>query len=244
MKGGRIHMKPYQGILAFISYCVLQLIVSGLISLENYEVISGIIALVAFGWLLHKKRMLHMSSRDLKGSQLFFCLGIGLGLALISKIAIVLGVLSQEPVPEQTTVTLFYWIQYMATRIVLIPVVEELLFRGILFGSFASSFSYKIAMVLSAAIFALLHLTISWPSVFLIGILLAWIYWRTDNLAVTMVIHGTINLGTFLSMPILTLLAANRTLGIMAGLLMVLLGIGITCLSTKMFLKKHDALPA
>lgn len=132
----------------------------------------------------------------------------------------------------------------MATRIVLIPVVEELLFRGILFGSFASSFSYKIAMVLSAAIFALLHLTISWPSVFLIGILLAWIYWRTDNLAVTMVIHGTINLGTFLSMPILALLAANRTLGIMAALLMVLLGIPVTYLSTKMFLQKHDALPA
>lgn len=237
-------MKPYQAILAFISYCVLQLIVSSLISLENYEVISGIIALVAFGWLLHKKRMLHMSSRDLKGSQLFFCLGIGLGLALISKIAIVLGVLSQEPVPEQTTVTLFYWIQYMATRIVLIPVVEELLFRGILFGSFASSFSYKIAMVLSAAIFALLHLTISWPSVFLIGILLAWLYWRTDNLAVTMVIHGTINLGTFLSMPILALLTTNRTLGTMAGLLMVLLGIPVTYLSTKLFLQKHDALPA
>ena len=80
----------------------------------------------------------------------------------------------------------------MATRIVLIPIMEELLFRGILFGSFVSSFSYKIAMVLSAAIFALSHLTISWPSVFLIGILLAWIYWRTDNLAVTMVIHCTI----------------------------------------------------
>lgn len=237
-------MKPYQGILAFIGYFLLLFMVFAFVSMDYYEVIAGIIALIAFGWLLHKKQMLHMSSRDLKGSQLLFCLGIGLGLALISKIAIVLGVLSQEPVPEQTTVTLFYWIQYMATRIVLIPVVEELLFRGILFGSFASSFSYKIAMVLSAAIFALLHLTISWPSVFLIGILLAWLYWRTDNLAVTMVIHGTINLGTFLSMPILALLAANRTLGIMAALLMVLLGIGITCLSTKMFLQKHDALPA
>ena len=181
-----------------------------------------------------------MSSRDLKGSRLFFCLGIGLGLALISKIAIVLGVLSQEPVPEQTTVTLFYWIQYMATRIVLVPVVEELLFRGILFGSFASSFSYKIAMVLSAAIFTLGHYLISWPSVFIIGVLLAWIYWRTDNLAVTMVIHCTINLGTFLSKPILALLSVNQTLGFMAALLMVLLGIGITYLSTKIFLKKHD----
>ena len=233
-------MKPYQGILALIGYLVLQILVARFISVEYYEPIAGFIALFAAGWLLHKKRMLHLSSRDLKGSQLLFCVGIGLGLALISKMAIVFGVLSQEPVSEQTTVTLFYWIQYMVTRSVLIPVVEELLFRGILFGSFASSFSYKIAMVLSAAIFTLGHYSISWPSVFIIGVLLAWIYWRTDNLAVTMVIHCTINLGTFLSKPILALLSVNQTLGIMAALLMVLLGIGITYLSTKIFLKKHD----
>ena len=233
-------MKPYQGILALIGYLVLQILVARFISVEYYEPIAGVIALIVLGWLLHKKRMLHLSSRDLKGSQLLFCVGIGLGLALISKMAIVFGVLSQEPVSEQTTVTLFYWIQYMVTRSVLIPVVEELLFRGILFGSFASSFSYKIAMVLSAAIFTLGHYSISWPSVFIIGVLLAWIYWRTDNLAVTMVIHCTINLGTFLSKPILALLSVNQTLGIMAALLMVLLGIGITYLSTKIFLKKHD----
>ena len=237
-------MKPYQGILALIGYLVLQILVARFISVEYYEPIAGVIALFAAGWLLHKKRMLHLSSRNLKGSQLLFCVGIGLGLALISKIAIVLGVLSQEPVPEQMPPTLFFWTQYMATRIVLISVVEELLFRGILFGSFASSFSYKIAMVLSAAIFALSHLTISWPSVFLIGILLAWIYWRTDNLAVTMVIHVTINLGTFLSMPLYALLTTHRTIGVIVCLFVVFLGIGITYLCTKKFLQKHDALPA
>ena len=97
-------------------------------------------------------------------------------------------------------------------------------------------------MVLSTGIFALMHAMVSWPSVFIIGTLLAWIYWQTDNLAVTMVIHGTINFFSLLSIPLYALLAANRTLGIMAGLLMVLLGIGITCLSTKMFFKKHDTL--
>ena len=234
-------MKPYQAILAFISYCVLQLIVSSLISLENYEVISGIIALVAFGWKNNKKRMLHMSSRDLKGSQLFFCLGIGLGLALFSKISVVLGVLSGAPVLEMLLPDSFLWIP---TAVVLGPVVEELLCRGILFGSFSRSFSYKIAIVLSTVLFLPGHNLISFLSVFVVGILLAWIYWRTDNLAVTMVIHGTINLGSFLSMPLYALLTTNRTLGLMAGLLMVLLGIGITCLSTKMFLQKHDALPA
>ena len=237
-------MKPYQGILALIGYFVLQILVARFISVEYYEPIAGIIALIVLGWLLHKKRMLHLSSRDLKGSQLLFCVGIGLGLALISKIAIVLGVLSQEPITEQNVPDPFFWAVSLATTVVLIPIVEELLFRGILFGSFCRAFSYKIAIVLSAVLFMLVHSMVSWPSVFVIGVLLAWLYWQTDNLAVTMVIHGTVNFGSLLAIPLYILLTTNRTLGIMAGLLMVLLGIGITYLSTKMFLKKHDALPA
>ena len=249
-------MKPYQGILALISYIVLQLMVSGLISVEHYEAIAGVIALFVFGWLLHKKRMLHLSSRDLKGSQLLFCLGIGFGLALISKLtfvvgaltqpsAFVVGALTQPSVLEQSSAASpALWVEYIATKVVLIPIVEELLFRGILFGSFASSFSYKIAMVLSAAIFALGHYSVSWPLVLLIGTMLAWIYWRTDNLAATMVIHCTINFFSLLSLPLYALLTVNRTLGIMAALAMFLVGIPITCLCTKKFLQKHDALPA
>lgn len=237
-------MKPYQGILAFIGYFLLLFMVFAFVSMDYYEVIAGIIALIAFGWLLHKKRMLHLSSRDLKGSQLLFCVGIGLGLALISKIAIVLGVLSQEPITEQNVPDPFFWAVSLATTVVLIPIVEELLFRGILFGSFCRAFSYKIAIVLSALLFMLVHSMVSWPSVFVIGVLLAWLYWQTDNLAVTMVIHGTVNFGSLLAIPLYILLTTNRTLGIMAGLLMVLLGIGITYLCIKKFLQKHDALPA
>ena len=216
-------MKPYQGILAFIGYFVLQSIVSARISMDYCEVISGIIALIAFGWLLDKKQMLPMSSRDLKGSRLLFCLGIGFGLALVSKTAIVLGVLSGAPIPERLLPDGFLWIP---TVVVLIPIVEELLFRGILFGSFCRSFSYKAAIVLSAILFAMVHYMVSWP---------------TDNLAVAMVIHCTINLGTFLSMPLYALLTTHRTIGVAVCLLVVLLGIWITVLATKRFLQKHDA---
>ena len=183
-----------------------------------------------------------MSSQDLKGSSLLFCFGIGL--ALISKIAIALGVLSHEPVPKQMPPTLFFWTQHMATRMVLIPVVEELLFRGILFEFFSRSFSCKTVIVCSAVLFMLTNLMISWPSVFIIGVLLAWLYWRTDNLVVTIVIHCTINFGTFLSMPLYALLTTHRAIGIMEGLLMVLLRIIITYLSTKKFLKSHDTFPS
>lgn len=237
-------MKPYQGILALIGYFLLQVIVSVFISEAYYTVIAGIIASIAFAWLLHKKQMLYMSSRDLKGSQLLFCFGIGLGLALFFKIAIVFAVLSGEPVPEQTLPDPFSLTILLATDIVLIPVVEELLFRGILFGSFCRSASYQAAIVCSAVIFTLSHLMISWPSVFVIGILLAWIYWRTNNLVVTMVIHGTINFGGLLSIPLYILLTTHRTIGLIVCLFVVFLGIPITYLSTKRFLQKHDALPA
>ena len=234
-------MKPYQAILALICYYLLQIIIAPSISKNYYMVISSIIAIIAFGWLLHKKQMLPLSSRDLKGSQLFFCFGIGLGLALFSKLSVVLGVLSGAPIPEMLLPDGFLWIP---TVVVLGPVAEELMYRGILFGSFSRSFSYKIAIVLSTALFLPGHNLISGLSVFVVGVLLAWLYWRTDNLAVTMVIHGTVNFFSLLSIPLYALLTTNRTLGIMVGLLMVLLGVGITYLCTKKFLQKHDALPA
>ena len=233
-------MKPYQAILALICYYLLQVVLYSFTG-PYYTVIAGIIALIVLPFLLLKKQMLHLSSRDLKGSQLFFCCGIGLGLALIFKISIVASVLSGAPISEASISNDFLW---MATTMVLLPVVEELLFRGILFGSFSRSFSYRKAIVLSTVPFLIGHHMISWPLVLGIGILLAWIYWRTDNLAVAMVIHCVTNFFSLLSEPLYALLAANRTLGIMAGLLMVLLGIGITYLCTKKFLQKHDALPA
>ena len=239
-------MLPSHVIVALLSYLVLQFLAAGLISVEHYEPIAGVIALFVFGWLLRKKRMLHLSSRDLKGSLLLSCVGIGIGLALLSKLTFVVGVLTQPVVLEQSSAAspASFWVESIATKAVLIPIVEELLFRGILFGSFASSFSYKLAIPLSAAIFALVHYTVSWPMVFLIGTMLAWIYWRTGSLAAPMVIHCTVNFFALLSLPLYALLAVNRTLGILAALGLFLAGIPVTCLSTKRFLQKHDALPA
>ena len=234
-------MKPYQGILAFISYFLLQLMVYFYISETYYTVIAGTIAVIVFAFMLYRKQMLHMSSRDLKGSQLLFCLGIGFGMSLFLKISILITVLSGEPISELSVPDGFLW---MATSVLLLPVVEELLVRGMLFGSFSRFISYPKAIVFSAAFFLFGHTKVSWPAVFVIGILLAWIYWRTDNLAVTMVIHGTTNFGSLLATPLYILLTTHRTIGVIVCLFVVFLGIGITYLCTKKFLQKHDALPA
>ena len=234
-------MKPYQGILAFISYFLLQLMVYFYISETYYTVIAGTIAVIVFAFMLYRKQMLHMSSRDLKGSQLLFCLGIGFGMSLFLKTSILITVLSGEPISELSVPDGFLW---MATSVLLLPVVEELLVRGMLFGSFSRFISYPKAIVFSATFFLFGHTKVSWPAVFVIGILLAWIYWRTDNLAVTMVIHGTTNFGSLLATPLYILLTTHRTIGVIVCLFVVFLGIGITYLCTKKFLQKHDALPA
>ena len=85
MKGGCIRMKLYQGILAWLSYFLVQIVVFFYISKPYYTTITGIILLIAYAFLMHKKQMLHTSSRDLKGSQLLSCFGIGLGIALFFK---------------------------------------------------------------------------------------------------------------------------------------------------------------
>lgn len=60
----------------------------------------------------------------------------------------------------------------------LIPILEELLFRGYIFRSFANHYSFKFALIASAAIF---------------GILLAYILFLTDNILYPILIHVTIN---------------------------------------------------
>ena len=234
-------MKPYQGVLAVIIYLLSQLLIYCYISEDYYTIITGLIALIVFAFLLHKKKMLHISSKDLMMPRVLFCLGIGFGLSLISKVAILIGICSGQPIPEASVPNLFLWI---ITSVVLLPVVEELLFRGILFTSLSNSIPYKKAILFSAIIFMLLHGIVSWPSAFLSGVLLAWIYWSTNTLATAMIIHCAINLGSLLSIPLYMLLTADKLWGTIICLLVVLIGIVITYISTKLLLTKDDVLPS
>ena len=190
-------MKPYQGILAFIGYLLLQFIVSALISMEHYEIIAGLIALIAFGWLLYKKQMLLISSRDLKGSSLLLCLGIGLGVALFFKITILFAVLSGEPVSEQPNPTPFFWMEYVAAKVILIPVVEELLFRGILFKRFRERQRFWYSAVCSSVFFMFIHTnTTQMVYAFLLGLMLAYLYEKTGSVKAPVLLHIMMNAGS------------------------------------------------
>ncbi len=81
-------------------------------------------------------------------------------------------------------------------RVVIIaPIVEEMIFRGIVMHGFMRNYSGTKAIVISALLFALFHLN-PWqfPATFVLGLFLGWLMLRTRSLPLCILGHGINNL--------------------------------------------------
>jgi len=85
--------------------------------------------------------------------------------------------------------------------VVLTPVFEEIVFRGLLFATLRRRFALGPAAVLSAAIFAVAHGygALGFAAVFWSGLLWAWSYERTGSLLPSIAVHAADNLMASLS---------------------------------------------
>lgn len=74
---------------------------------------------------------------------------------------------------------------------VVAPIVEELIFRGLIFNGFRKNYNGFVAVFMSALLFALFHLN-PWqlPGTFVLGLLLGWIMLRTNNIFVAILGHS------------------------------------------------------
>ncbi|MGA7086805.1 MAG: type II CAAX endopeptidase family protein [Candidatus Dormiibacterota bacterium] len=84
---------------------------------------------------------------------------------------------------------------------VIAPVVEEVVFRGFIYGGLRTRLGVALSVVVSAALFALAHtfsvggsILLLGPSLFLAGVALALVYERTRSLVPGMVLHASFNL--------------------------------------------------
>jgi len=96
--------------------------------------------------------------------------------------------------------------------VVLAPVAEEMLFRGLIFREFARRYSTRHAIWGSAALFALFHLN-PWQAIvaFPIGVLAAWLVLRTGSIIPGIVLHAVLNFtSVFLLVPIGVLFGYNE----------------------------------
>ena len=74
------------------------------------------------------------------------------------------------------------------------PVLEELLFRGVLFGGLSKIMPVWGAMILSGFIFAFIHVNAAtFIPLWFLGVAFAWLYVRTGTLLAPMAVHFTFN---------------------------------------------------
>jgi membrane protease YdiL (CAAX protease family) len=98
-----------------------------------------------------------------------------------------------------TTAAAAGWLPAMlAAAIVVAPAGEEAMFRGFLFrGWVRSPRSAWPAIVAISMLWAILHIQYDWTGmlqIFVIGLFLGWIRWRSASLALTFLLHALFNL--------------------------------------------------
>ena len=77
----------------------------------------------------------------------------------------------------------------------LVPLAEELTFRGVILGALLKKFRPSIAVLLSAVIFGILHgLSIHIGYALLCGIIIGWVYFYTESIKATFMLHALFNL--------------------------------------------------
>jgi membrane protease YdiL (CAAX protease family) len=93
---------------------------------------------------------------------------------------------------------------FALTALVLAPLFEEVIFRGVLLPVLSRDLGTAVGLLLSSAVFALAHLSISeTPALFVLGLGLARVRQRSGRLAASVIMHSLWNGFTFLNLILL-----------------------------------------
>ena len=127
-------------------------------------------------------------------------LPIGYGLQWLSDFAMRLPHSPVQPVEQQAVQTLrtaSSWIQRLAAgtvTIVVAPLGEELLFRGILYPTIKQAGFSRLALWVTSLAFAAIHLNaVTFAPLFVLSVLLILLYEKTNNLVAPIVAHSVFN---------------------------------------------------
>ncbi len=133
-----------------------------------------------------------------------------------------------------------FWGAFMKV-VIIAPVVEELIFRGVIMHGLMRNYSAFKAIFYSGLLFALFHMN-PWqfPATFMLGLLLGWIMIRTRNIGLCIVGHAINNLLVLLTITFDKQLKeswlANLTVKevLIAGVVLIIFSIGLMVMLTRM----------
>lgn len=153
--------------------------------------------------------ILSLMKNDLKEEKLKHPLSIGqiigwsvagLFLAWIAQaiaVTIEMELFGIDPASENTEVIVDFTrsnILFILIPAIIAPILEEIIFRKILFGSFYKKMNFFIAALLSSLIFAVLHLDFTHLLIYAtMGFVFAFLYVQTKRIIVPIIVHMAIN---------------------------------------------------
>lgn len=189
---GGIELSPAMMVVNLLVQLVLQMVVFGL----------SLLPLLAAGRPYNR---LWGPTRT-TGAMVATGLAVGVGVAIVAYTVNAVAVLvsgTEDPVEQQLIQDALSGGLPLALvvllAVVVAPVTEEVVFRGVLFRAMADRLNLGVGIVLSSAIFALIHIevVVSQPlallGLFTVGVLLALAYHLTGNLMVPILGHAVFN---------------------------------------------------
>ncbi|MGD8397255.1 MAG: type II CAAX endopeptidase family protein [Anaerolineae bacterium] len=194
------------GIGALVLWMVLAMGASALVDWLSFEIDPGLflsvteLGLLVPVWLVMRK---YGAGWRALGLRPFSWGGLGLGCGLMIVLSFVnatyAAVLFQFDLRAQPDLLPILadldspWFFVLGAAVVA-PFVEEVFFRGLLFGGLRRRFDWKVAAAISAALFAAIHLQpLAIPPIFLLGYLFAFLYHRTGSLWPSILMHLSTN---------------------------------------------------
>ncbi|WP_346881747.1 CPBP family intramembrane glutamic endopeptidase [uncultured Algibacter sp.] len=113
-------------------------------------------------------------------------------LILVYQISIKIPVIFLDRSPEYLSKPLS--INYILGAILLAPIVEEIIFRGVILKGFLMSYSPKTAIFLSSLLFGLMHLYIvQGIGAFIFGLYVGYIYYKIRSVGMIIILHSVNN---------------------------------------------------
>jgi membrane protease YdiL (CAAX protease family) len=92
-------------------------------------------------------------------------------------------------------ITRDFSIGFYLKALIVAPIVEEYLFRGIILNGFLNRYSPAKAIIITTILFPLMHLNpMQYLVTFLLGMLLGWYYYKTRSLLTCIIVHAFSNL--------------------------------------------------
>ncbi|HPH45617.1 MAG TPA: type II CAAX endopeptidase family protein [Chryseolinea sp.] len=194
-------------ILAMIVFTPVNIFLNDLIGKEASMFVYYVLSMGSVFWLVDRMRW------KLTGESLY---SVGMDstkiIALVSvavlgiQFGLVSPIISLMPMPEFMQKIFMELagqngIFSMLTIVIAAPILEELIFRGIILDGLLKKYSPIKSILISSALFGIVHLN-PWQFVtaMAIGILSGWVYYKTHNLLLCIIIHLVNNLSAFASM--------------------------------------------